>query len=168
MMFMGGCAPAVRYASDQSLNSQSVNQKARQRGAKEQKPQRKHAKKVSQSKLEEIAASYLGSPYRYGGTDRNGFDCSGFTLTVYKEVYGIDLPRTSSDMWKAGRQVALSAARPGDLVFFKGNNFGAIGHVGIFLGGRRFIHSAASSGVIYSDLNETYYSRRFVGVRRML
>jgi cell wall-associated NlpC family hydrolase len=206
MVSMANCTPSVRYASEESINSQlagnqtasnqSVNNQSvsnesvtnqtpnnelasnqpaknptnRRGDAGEQKqatPQRKNAKKGSQKQLEETIAPYLGSPYKYGGTDRNGFDCSGFVMVVYSEFYNIALPRSTDGMWKVGRPIALSAARPGDLVFFKGNNFGAIGHVGIFMGGRRFAHSSSSLGVVYGDLDETYYSRRFVGVRRM-
>jgi len=196
---MADCTPSIRYASEESINNQSAgnktasnqhdsNEAVNSQPANNQPPDnqlagnqpvdkhaeqtqawRKNEKKGSQKKLEETVASYIGSPYKYGGTDKNGFDCSGFVTTIYREVYGVTgLPRTSSDMWRAGRQVPVTAARPGDIVFFKGNNFGAIGHVGIFMGGRRFAHSASSSGVIYSDLDETYYSRRFVGVRRIL
>jgi cell wall-associated NlpC family hydrolase len=109
----------------------------------------------------------MGVPYRYGGTDRNGFDCSGFASAVYREVYGIQLKRTSGAMWKQGVPVALSAARPGDLVFFRGGAFSTIDHVGIYMGGNRFAHSSTKYGVVYADLGETYYSRRFAGIRRM-
>jgi cell wall-associated NlpC family hydrolase len=117
--------------------------------------------------LEEVITSYLGTPYKWGGTTPAGFDCSGFVLAVYREVYEITLPRTSAKMWKRGRKIPINAARPGDLVFFKGGSFGTIDHVGIYMGNNRFAHSSTSSGVIYSGLNETYYARRFAGVRRM-
>jgi cell wall-associated NlpC family hydrolase len=110
----------------------------------------------------------MGVPYRYGGTDRNGFDCSGFASAVYRDAYGIQLKRTSGAMWKQGVPVALSAARPGDLVFFRGGAFSTIDHVGIYMGGNRFAHSSTKYGVVYADLGETYYSRRFAGIRRML
>jgi len=119
-------------------------------------------------RLEQVINSYLGVPYKYGGTTRSGFDCSGFTSAVYREVYGIELNRTSGAMWKDGAPVSLSAARPGDLVFFKGGRFGRINHVGIYVGGNRFAHSSTSSGVVYNSLQEGYYAKRFVGVRRML
>jgi cell wall-associated NlpC family hydrolase len=70
-------------------------------------------------------------------------------------------------MWEAGQPVPLSAARPGDLVFFKGGSFGLIDHVGIYMGNSRFAHASTARGVVYSDLRETYYARRFAGVRRM-
>jgi cell wall-associated NlpC family hydrolase len=117
--------------------------------------------------LKQVVDSYIGAPYKYGGTTRNGFDCSGFASAVYREVYGISLKRTSGAMWKDGVPVALSAARPGDLVFFRGGKFGAIDHVGIYMGGNRFAHSSSKWGVIYSGLGETHYVRRFAGVRRM-
>jgi murein DD-endopeptidase / murein LD-carboxypeptidase len=120
-----------------------------------------------QQRLELVINSYLGVPYRYGGTTRNGFDCSGFTSAVYREVYGIELNRTSGAMWKDGAPVSLSSARPGDLVFFKGGRLGRINHVGIYVGGNRFAHSSTSSGVVYNSLQEDYYAKRFAGVRRM-
>ncbi len=132
-----------------------------------QQTRRKGKGGTDQKRLERVVNSYLGVPYKHGGTTRSGFDCSGFTAAVYNEVYGIRLKRTTDAMWKEGVPVSLSAARPGDLVFFKGSSFGTIGHVGIYMGRTRFVHSASSSGVIYSNLKETYYARRFVGVRRM-
>jgi cell wall-associated NlpC family hydrolase len=115
-----------------------------------------------------VVNAYIGVPYRYGGTSRNGFDCSGFVGAVYREVYGVSLRRTSGAMWKEGVSVPLSAARPGDLVFFRGGSFGAIDHVGIYMGGNRFAHASTTGGVMYSSLKETYHAKRFAGVRRML
>jgi len=126
------------------------------------------AKGGAPRRLEQVVSSYIGVPYKYGGTTPSGFDCSGFASAVYREAYGIQLKRTSSAMWKDGSPVAISAARPGDLVFFKSGTFGAIDHVGIYMGGDRFAHSSTKYGVIYSNLGETYYVKRFAGIRRML
>ena len=142
--------------------------------ADEGQPHRQSAgvnvKSGAPQRLEQVIDSYLGVPYKYGGTTRNGFDCSGFTSAVYREVYGIELNRTSAAMWKEGAPVPLSSARPGDLVFFKvkGGRFGRINHVGIYVGDNRFAHSSTSSGVVYNSLQEDYYAKRFAGVRRML
>jgi cell wall-associated NlpC family hydrolase len=125
------------------------------------------AKTGDSQRLKQVINMYMGVPYKYGGTTRQGFDCSGFVSAVYLEVYGIQLKRTSGAMWKDGTPVALSAARPGDLVFFKGGTFGTIDHVGIYVGLTRFAHASTKSGVTYGNLKDTHYARRFAGVRRM-
>ena len=147
------CAPSARYTADKP--------------AAEQVQPPAPSRAVAPRQLERAVNSYLGTPYRFGGSDRRGFDCSGFVQTIYREVYGRTLPRTSSRMFEAARPVTLNAARPGDLVFFR-NNFGPIDHVGIYMGGGKFAHSSNANGVIYSSLNEPYYSRRFAGIRRVL
>ena len=81
-----------------------------------------------------------GTPYRYGGTTPNGFDCSGYTGYVYKKA-GKKLPRTSRQQYSATKHISRSAAKPGDLVFFK-NSSGRVYHVGIFAGGNTLWHSS--------------------------
>jgi len=81
----------------------------------------------------EIAARYVGTPYVYGGTTPDGFDCSGFTSYVYAQL-GITLPRTSGDQLYAGVQVPRDQAQPGDLVW-------SPGHVGIYAGDNTMIDS---------------------------
>jgi cell wall-associated NlpC family hydrolase len=88
-------------------------------------------------------------------------------MQIYREVYGRGLPRTSAQMWEAGRPVSRSAARPGDLVFFR-NRGRHIDHVGIYLGNNRFAHASTSRGVVYDDLTSAYYAQRFAGIRRMM
>jgi len=165
-LFFTGCTPSIRYVRDQ-LNKALPDEEQRQSddGKEDNRPQKPAP---GQSALKRIAESYLGVPYLYGGMNRDGLDCSGFVTVVFREVYGKKLPRSSSRMWKAGVPVSLSAARPGDLVFFRGNSFGAIDHVGIYMGGNRFIHASTSSGVTYGNIRDSYHSRRFAGVRRVL
>jgi cell wall-associated NlpC family hydrolase len=131
-------------------------------------PPQEKIKKPPPGRLESVAASYIGTPYRYGGTTRAGLDCSGFVGAVYREVYNKTIPRSSSAIWKEGKPVSRSAARPGDLVFFRGGSFGTIDHVGIYLSDDKFIHASTSRGVVYNNLNETYYSRRFAGIKRVI
>ena len=122
---------------------------------------------VSLSQRYEIvdqAISLLGVPYVFGGTSRKGFDCSGFTKFVYQGS-GISLPRTSSQQCGVGSSVSRDQLQAGDLVFFHTYAAGA-SHVGIYIGGGRFVH-AANSGVRFENLNNSYYEERYLGARRI-
>jgi cell wall-associated NlpC family hydrolase len=113
------------------------------------------------------AMSYLGTPYRRGGSSRQGVDCSGLVGAVYSQE-GLDLPRTAAEQFARGEKVAESDLRPGDLVFFHNTYKRGISHVGIFIGDGRFIHAAGHrEGVIVSDLTRPYYRARFAGARRV-
>lgn len=118
--------------------------------------------------LIETAIKLKGVKYKYAGTSpETGFDCSGFTTYVFAQ-YGIDLPRSSSDMYALGEAVKRSELRAGDLVFFNtsGNK---ISHVGIYIGNNQFIHSSTKRGVIITSLDDPHYwSKRYVGAKRIL
>lgn len=118
--------------------------------------------------LLDYARKHLGTPYRSGGSAPGGFDCSGFTSHVFGH-FGISIPRTSYDQFKAGTAVSKSELRPGDLVFFSTYAAGA-SHVGIYVGNGQFIHSSSprSGGVIYSSIGDSYYGPRYLGARRIL
>ncbi len=105
-------------------------------------------------------ASWMGTPYRYGGNTRAGADCSGFVWSVYREVYNHQLPRTTRSMFTETRRIRKHRLREGDLVFFRMKGRKA-SHVGIYLGNGHFAHASTSRGVIVNELNESYYLRRF-------
>lgn len=110
------------------------------------------------------ARSWLGVPYRYGGNDRDGVDCSGLVLQVYKRALDISLPRSSAEQMEYCTSIAKGALTPGDLVFFAtGRNSDRVSHVGIFVGGSTMIHASTTKGVIESDINTPYYTRTYVG-----
>ena len=106
------------------------------------------------------AAQWIGTPHKYGGCSKTGIDCSCFVLTVFKEVYGIDLPRSSSEMAKVTSKVDKERLKEGDLLFFKTTQ-NRISHVGIYLKDNKFVHTSNSKGVTVSDLDETYWKRTF-------
>lgn len=109
------------------------------------------------------ALNLIGTPYKWGGTTTNGFDCSGFLKYVFAKS-GINIPRTISEIWDYGRVVNKPSI--GDLVFFETYKPGP-SHAGIYLGGGRFIHSGSSKGVTISKLSQSYWSKRYLGSKRI-
>ncbi len=112
------------------------------------------------------ASIYRGVPYRFGGVDNNGFDCSGYTMTVFAK-HNITLPRLADVQFKEGIFVLKKDLQPGDLVFFTTYEKGA-SHVGIYAGSGRFWHASSSKGVMLSALDEEYWKKRYIGSRRVL
>jgi cell wall-associated NlpC family hydrolase len=123
----------------------------------------------SEAATQQLMAHYRqwhGTPYRLGGNSRRGVDCSAYVQSVYREVYRVELPRSTSDQARVGRRVGRSNLRSGDLVFFKTGWFKY--HVGVYVGGERFIHASESRGVIESSLSSTYWSRKYWKARRVV
>lgn len=119
-----------------------------------------------------FAKTYLGTPYRYGGTSRFGIDCSAFVQQVF-EGSDINLPRTSNEQSNEGMSVAKEELKKGDLIFFSHSPKSRISHVGIVesvsqTGEVFFIHASTSQGVTVSSLNESYWAKRFRKGRRVL
>jgi cell wall-associated NlpC family hydrolase len=116
--------------------------------------------------LTSTALSFRGAPYRTGGGDPAGFDCSGFTQFVFSQ-YGIALPRSVKEQFQVGKSVKPNEVAPGDLLFFSTTEPGA-SHVGIAVGGDEFVHAPSSKGVVRVErLSQSYWSQRFIGARRV-
>jgi murein DD-endopeptidase len=117
---------------------------------------------------EEIAAFALrlrGSPYRYGGATRAGFDCSGLVFYSHRQM-GLSVPRTSREQADNARQIKERKLRRGDLVFFKIGSR-QVNHVGIYVGDRRFVHApGAGKAVTVNSLDDEYYAQRFSSAGR--
>jgi cell wall-associated NlpC family hydrolase len=115
----------------------------------------------------EDAMSHLGTPYRWGGTQPGGFDCSGFVQFIMGGR-GFVVPRQAKNQFKVGDDVVADALEPGDLVFFSTYTRGA-SHVGIYIGEGEFIHSSSGEGVVtITPLAKRYYANRYLGARRVL
>jgi peptidoglycan endopeptidase LytE len=113
------------------------------------------------------ALSLRGTPYRNGGNDPAGFDCSGFVTYVFGQN-GVKVPRTVTEQFHAGHDVAGPELEPGDLVFFTTVGPGAT-HVGIAIGGDEFVHAPSSTGEVRVErMSGPYWATRFVGARRVL
>jgi len=113
------------------------------------------------------ALQLRGAPYRNGGADPAGFDCSGFVWYVFAQ-HGLAVPRTVLEQFQAGQTIDTSDLQPGDLVFFSTTSPGA-SHVGIAIGGDSFVHAPSSSGVVRVErIGAPYWASRFIGARRIL
>lgn len=112
---------------------------------------------IENKQLKELITDWYYTPYKFGGTTKNGVDCSGFTQIVYNKIYNKSLPRTSNDMSKIIKRVYVKDLKEGDLVFFSFNNSEKINHVGVYLKNNKFVHASTKMGVIISDLTEPWY-----------
>lgn len=112
---------------------------------------------------------YLETPYKYGGNDFNGIDCSAFTQNVFSRSINLSLPRTASEQFREGEKLSRNEdLKFGDLVFFNTTKRSYPGHVGVYLGQDLFAHASLSQGVIVSSLQSSYYKTRYVGARRVV
>jgi cell wall-associated NlpC family hydrolase len=122
----------------------------------------KHLRVPLGDKVVKYAKRMIGIPYSYGGSTPRGFDCSGFTSYVYRH-FGVAVSRTSYSQFRDGTRVARKALKPGDLVFFHG-----LGHVGLYVGNGRFIHSPRTGTRVRIDTLSGWYASRYDGARRLV
>lgn len=116
--------------------------------------------------LSTTALSLRGAPYRDGGIDPTGFDCSGFVRYVYQQ-HGVPMPRAVREQFHVGRSVERDRLEAGDLVFFSTVAPGA-SHVGIMIGGEQFVHAPSERGVVrVENLSAQYWASRYIGARRV-
>lgn len=111
---------------------------------------------------------YLDTPYKYGGNTKEGIDCSAFTKAVYEKSISVELERSAREQYHEGEEISSEDnLQFGDLVFFNTRRGVKPGHVGIYLGDHLFAHASSKNGVIVSSLDEAYYSKRYMGGRRI-
>ena len=158
--------------TNNNTNKSNTNTVAQTSATKtqEQKNTTNTATQVSSSKGEQVIAyakNYLGCRYVYGGSGPSVFDCSGFTMYVYKH-FGYSMGHSAVTQAYLGTYVPRSNLQPGDLIIFNNQANKSIGHVGMYVGGGNFIHASSGSGkIIISPLSNAYYNSRYVTARRI-
>jgi len=178
----GGTAPRFRVGEKKSSASKGVEEsrdnedretKAEDAdkvlsGARTFKTEKNTAiSNLDQARIMREISKMMGVPYRLGGEDQDGIDCSAYTMLVYKNSIGKQLARTSMEQYKQGSTVYLEDLKFGDLVFFNTTGETA-SHVGIYLGDDLFAHASTALGVTISSLVSPYYKKRYEGARRII
>jgi lipoprotein Spr len=126
---------------------------------------------ITNIKLYSFIDKWLYTPYKWGGTDERGIDCSAFLQRLFTEVYNLKLPRTSVDQLLAKCVEPFKSAAclsEGDIVFFRTMENRLVSHVGIYLHNYMFVNSSSSKGVSIGSLNDPYWRRRFVVAGRVI
>lgn len=125
-----------------------------------------HKLDVAENQINQLALyayidEWMGVKHKMGGNTKSGIDCSAFVGNIYREVYAINLPRTSADMANTIKTTSQQKLKEGDLVFF---SFGKkrVDHVGIYLHNDYFVHVSSSKGVIISKLSSPWYNKYLV------
>jgi cell wall-associated NlpC family hydrolase len=150
----GGCASVPRHATPASAERDLAS------------AERPTAADPAGEQLVRVAAGLIGTPYRFGGNDPRGFDCSGLVFYSFDRL-GIEVPRTAAEQRRAARGVQPAALTPGDLVFFR-TSARRVDHVGIYAGEGKFIHAPRAGQVVsYAYLDDPYYRAHFVSAGRL-
>jgi len=125
----------------------------------------KEPDQIANVELLKSVDEWYGTKYKMGGASKSGIDCSAFVQSVYLSAFGLAVPRTAFEQFKAAFHISATEMREGDLVFF--NTTGGVSHVGIYMGNNKFVHASVARGVTVSDLFDPYYLKRFLGIGRI-
>ena len=174
-IYLAGCSPYPVYTASHRAPAEVDNRDAAEESdpgwsepAQEttEVPDDNERMPIQPTIFSHVVEDYLGAPYRMGGHDSDGIDCSNLVRVLYRDYDGTRLPASTKRLYNLPRSVARDDLAVGDLVFFKfdGSN---VSHVGVYLGDGRFVHSSQSQGVIISSLSDSAYRDRYAGARRV-
>lgn len=122
--------------------------------------------KIENIKLYSFIDEWYGVPYKYGGKNKSGIDCSNFTSTLYSNIYNKSLSGSSSSIFEQCKTISKSNLEEGDLVFFKIDG-DKISHIGVYLQNNKFVHATTKKGVMIDDLDQAYYKKYFYKAGRL-
>lgn len=160
LIFNGCAGPEPKPAAS------STTAKATTVAQKKSQPRTTSRTNTTGDKLVSLAQGVLGSPYKYGGSSPNGFDCSGLVYYTHNKL-GISVPRTTRSQAQHANILSLRDVEPGDILFFKiyGNR---ISHVGIYAGNKQFIHAPKSGKFVsYASIDDPFWRQRLVKAGRL-
>ena len=162
------CCVASAHAAPSNNAADDIERYLAERGIVAQMDQVRQSVGDTASDLVVNAMTFLGVPYRRGGTSATtGFDCSGFVRSMFEQTVGKVLPRRASEQAAATEKIDKQDLKPGDLVFFNTMRQ-TFSHVGIYVGDNKFIHSPRpGKQVKVEDMRDAYWERRFTGARRV-
>ena len=148
-----------------AATAEQIQQNAKQKSAKVKANQSEttNSGKSGSQKVNQVYRQWVGTRYRLGGTSTAGIDCSAFVQKTMSGAFNVHLPRSTAEQRYSGHSISKSDLQPGDLVFFRKNN-----HVGVYIGGGKFVHASTSQGVTTSSLSESYWARTYTQSRRVL
>ncbi|WP_010676386.1 C40 family peptidase [Bacillus timonensis] len=156
----------LKNANNLTSNTLSVGQVLKVSGNAQPESDVQKREQVLQDLVSD-SYNFVGIPYLWGGTTTAGFDCSGFVSFMHAR-HGIDISRnTSAGYYSMGTAVSKANLQPGDLVFFAVNDTGRISHVGFYVGNNNFISATSSKGIAVVSMDNSYWSKYYVGAKRV-
>lgn len=121
---------------------------------------------IQNIRLYSFIDSWYGTPYKYGGKNKKGIDCSNFTSTLYSDVYNKNISGTSASLFEQCKIVSKNNLKEGDLVFFKIEKDN-VSHIGVYLQNNKFVHATTKKGVMIDDLDQAYYKKYYYKAGRI-
>lgn len=158
-LYLISCSSSVRFTS----NDDNTENKPNRKGLPPHSTFEINNKPIG-SQIVEYSKNWLGVPYKYGGTNEDGIDCSAFVMKVYKP-FGFELPRTADQQYDFTHKVSKETLQQGDLIFFKSRE--KIFHVGIYVGKNQFIHASTSQGVTIQSLEDNWVKNNLFSFGRI-
>lgn len=170
MMFLSACGVSSRQGTkpgpEGENNSPSVEKASGSGNLSHLSGRTLKRARIIEKKLLDAHSQWKGTPYKIGGEDRSGVDCSAFVQIVMQQQLGISISRTTEEQMNEGRKVKNGKFLPGDLLFFKTGR--KTYHVGIVLNYKKFLHASTSDGVKIAPYRTGYWRKKFIGARRFL